>query len=170
MSQDWVFKDIKLTKTLIFCLVECQGETHQRSKFKPYEEVGGCLDGSKYVREDEGVVALHAVFYRLVVFDFLYNLIDEIDIDITELFNGTPCVPFTHHTTIPNAYDGYHTRISDWLKLEAFDSPDGKYAHAMVVTKSVPDQHMEQKSVNDFVSRFDITEADIDHMLKEKGA
>ena len=154
MSQDWIFKEIKLTKSLIFCLIECHGETHQRSKFKPYEEVGGCLDGSKYVREEESVVALHTVFYRLVVFDHSFGLVDEIDIDLTELLNGTPCVPFTHHTVVPNPYDGYHTRISDWLKLEAFDSPDGKLAHAMVITKSVPDQNMEQRSVNDFVSRF----------------
>lgn len=28
MSQDWIFKEVKLTKSLIFCLVECHGETH----------------------------------------------------------------------------------------------------------------------------------------------
>jgi hypothetical protein len=139
MSEDWVFKDIKITNSLIFALVECHGETHQKSSKKTYEDMGGCLDGSKFVKEDGGVTSVQSVFNRVLVFDLDYNLVDEIDIDIGELFNGSPTTPFSINTVLPNPYEGYHTRISDWLKIEAFDMANGSQAQLMIMTKSIPD-------------------------------
>lgn len=124
---------------MIFALVECHGQTYQHSKHKPYDDAGGCLDGSKFVKDEEGVTSVHSVFNRVLVFDLSFRLVDEIDIDIGELFNGTPTTPFSLNTVLPNPYDGYHTRISDWLKIDAFDSADGKQVHLMIMTKSIPD-------------------------------
>jgi hypothetical protein len=167
MSEDWEFQDIKITKNLNFALVKCHGETYSRQKRN--EEAGGCLDGSKFVKEDEGVTASHSVFNRVLVFDLDFNLVDEIDIDIGELFNGAPTTPFSMNTVLPNPYEGYSTRISDWLKIDAFDSSDGKSVHLMIMTKSIPDKNIVSTSVNQIVSEFDIDEDEIDYMLMSKG-